>query len=66
MKFHVEQWTGKEWIRISGLVGFERLDHAELMMKSRARSTRNDEANFSIVCYADFVSDVRENNCLAA
>jgi hypothetical protein len=53
MKFHLEQWTGKEWIRISGPFGYDRLEQAELQKASRARSTRTDIDNFSIVCYAD-------------
>jgi len=52
IRFHVEQWTGKTWVRISGTRGYDDLRQAELQREARARSTKTDIDNFSIVCIA--------------
>jgi hypothetical protein len=60
MKFHVEQWTGKEWIRISGAIGYDRLEQAEMQKACRARATKTDIDDFAIVCCADYNSITME------
>ena len=52
IRFHVEQWTGSGWIRISGARGYDNLRQAELQKEARAKSTKTDIDNFSIVCIA--------------
>jgi hypothetical protein len=52
IRFHVEQWTGHAWVRISGTRGYDRLEQAEMQKAARAKSTRTDIDNFSIVCIA--------------